>query len=78
MKIAPHQVAGFFDAFFKGREAELRAIGTDARIRQVAAEQRKALEFAGFDNATSPDVATACFKWLCARSPYVMGGKAPS
>lgn len=73
MRIAPHQVANFFVAFFEGREAELRAINSVAGIKKLALEQRGALESAGFTNARHCEIAEACYAWACTMSPYVDG-----
>lgn len=71
MRIAVHQVGPFFDAYFKGREEELRLINSVKGIKRLALEQRSALEFVGFMNARTEEIAAACYLWAASKSPYV-------
>lgn len=77
MRIAPHQVSAFFDAYFSGRDAELRAIDSLLGMQKLAIEQRDALQFAGFTNGMDERIVLACYQWAASKSPYVAGFDAP-
>jgi hypothetical protein len=71
VNLAKHQVAAFFDAYFEGRDEELAAIDSEAKLAAIAKEQHDALVFAGFRNMR--EISRECFDWVCSKCPFAKG-----